>query len=338
MQNSLFPDLDDPASGAGIAAATPAPALVELADALPGRLRFGTSSWNFPGWAGLVWDREYPEATLSRYGLPAYASHPLLRTVSLDRGFYRPLDATLFAEYAAQVPDHFRFMVKAPSQVTDPLRRDDAGRGQQLNEDFLNPAVARQRFIEPAIEGLGEKMGVMVFQVSPLPGALLAQLPALIERLGAMLAALPRVTDLAPDAVVAVEVRNSQWLTPQFAAVLAEHGATYCLGLHAKMPPIADQLAVLRALWPGPLVCRWTLHSRHGPFGYENARRQYLPFNRLMDPDVDTREALARVIAGTVGAGQNAWVALGNRAEGSAPLSIVELARAVRPLLAARRR
>lgn len=78
MQNSLFPDLDDPASGAGIAAATPAPALVEVADALPGRLRFGTSSWNFPGWAGLVWDREYPEATLSRFGLPAYASHPLL--------------------------------------------------------------------------------------------------------------------------------------------------------------------------------------------------------------------------------------------------------------------
>lgn len=333
MQNSLFPDLDDPASGAGIAATTPTPELVELAGALPDRLHFGTSSWNYPGWAGLVWDREYPAATLSRYGLPAYASHPLLRTVSVDRGFYRPLDAGLFAEHAAQVPDHFRFMVKAPSQVTDPLRRDDAGRGQQPNDDFLNPEVARQSFIEPALEGLGDKTGALVFQISPLPGALLAQMPALIERLGAMLAALPRVSSRAPDAVVAVEVRNPQWLTPQFAAVLAEHGATYCLGLQAKMPPIADQLPVLRALWPGPLVCRWTLHARHGPFGYENARRQYLPFNRLMDPDLDTRTALARVIAGTVGAGQNAWVALGNKAEGSAPLSIVELARTVRNLL-----
>src|SRR5690606_1021866 len=103
----------------------------------------------------------------------------------------------------------------------------------------------------------------------------------------------------------------------------------YCMGLHAKMPPITEQLLILRALWPGPLVCRWNLNPLHGAYGYDEARRQYKPYNRLVDADNETRMALARVIAGTVAGGQNAWVTLSNKAEGSAPLSVAALAEAV---------
>ncbi|MDO4724971.1 MAG: DUF72 domain-containing protein, partial [Comamonadaceae bacterium] len=75
-----------------------------------------------------------------------------------------------------------------------------------------------------------------------------------------------------------------------------------------------------------PLVCRWNLHRRHGAYGYENAKAEYAPFNRLQDPDPETRAHLARVINGTCGAGQNAYVTINNKAEGSAPLSVLELA------------
>jgi hypothetical protein len=44
---------------------------------------------------------------------------------------------------------------------------------------------------------------------------------------------------------------------------------------------------------------------------------------------LETRAALVRVIAGTVNAGQNVFVTLSNKAEGSAPLSVIELARAL---------
>lgn len=340
MQNSLFPEMDDAgkvdsvtvADSPIVGAAAPDPVLVELAATLPPHLRLGTSSWNYPGWTGLVWDRDYPDATLSRHGLPAYANHPLFRTVSLDRSFYRPLTAAQFAVYAAQVPDSFRFMVKAPSLVTDPLLRDKSGRGSQINGDFLSPEVALHSFIEPAVEGLGHKLGALVFQISPLPGSLLAQMPDLITKLQALLRAIPDLRATAPDSAVAVEVRDQQWLTPRFTEVLGESGATYCMALHAKMPPIAEQLPILRALWPGPLVCRWNLNPLHGAYGYEEARRQYKPYNRLIDPDIQTRMALARVIAGTVGAGQKALVTLSNKAEGSAPLSVAALAQAVHEL------
>lgn len=330
MQNSLFSDggVLPPV----VEAAAPTPALRELASALPARLRFGTSSWNYPGWTGLVWQRDYPDALLSSHGLDAYARHPLFRTVGLDRSFYRPLSAAQYAGYAAQVPADFRFVVKAPSQVTDALLRDESGRGQQANPDFLALEPAIRNFIEPALAGLGEKLGALVFQISPLPQALLQRTPWLIERLHAMLAAIPNLRPMAPDGVVAVEVRDGEWLTPAFTQALRDTGATYCMGLHAKMPRIAEQLPILRALWPGPLVCRWNLNPLHGAFGYEKARRQYAPYNRLIDPDLKTRMALARVIAGTVGAGQNAFVTLSNKSEGSAPLSVIELARAVRHL------
>lgn len=99
----------------------------------------------------------------------------------------------------------------------------------------------------------------------------------------------------------------------------------YRLGLHAQKPPIEEQLPLLRALWPGPLVCRWNLHRRHGAYGYESAKSQYAPFDRLQDPDPTTRAHLARVITGTCGAGQNAYVTINNKAEGCAPLSVVGL-------------
>ncbi len=254
MQNSLFDESPTnstkPAkkSGKTVEPAQPDPALIELAGSLPPHLRLGTSSWNYPGWAGLVWDGEYADTTLSRHGLAAYAKHPLFRTVSIDRGFYRPLNVAQFAEYASQVGRDFRFVIKAPSLVTDALVRDESGRGMRPNPHFLNAEQAVQLFVEPALEGLGRKLGALVFQISPLPATWLARMPELINRLHKLLKAIPDLRPMAPDGVVAVEVRDPQWLTPPFVQALRDTGATYCMGLHAKMPRIAEQLPILRAL------------------------------------------------------------------------------------------
>lgn len=319
-------------TAAGVGAATPLPEWRELAGALPAHLRLGTSSWNYPGWVGTVWDQEYAEAKLSRSGLAAYARHPLLRTVSVDRGFYRPLDSAQFREYALQTGDDFRFVVKAPSVICDAQIRDEEGRGMKLNPNFLDATQVERLFVEPALSGLGPRLGALVFQLSPLPTLYLARIPELIDRLHALLSEIRGLRAAAPDGVVAVEVRDRQWLTPQFVDALRDTKATYCMGLHAKMPRIDEQLPILRKLWPGPLVCRWNLNPLHGAYGYEDARKQYEPFDKLVDPDLETRTALAKVIAGTAKAGQNVYVTLSNKAEGSAPLSVFELARAVRGL------
>lgn len=329
MQTSLFSDDEIPRVGA----ATPTPGQHALAAALSPAIRLGTSSWHYPGWKDLVWDRDYPAEALSRHGLPAYAQHPLFRTVGLDRSFHRPMSREAFATLAAQVPADFRFVVKAPGLVTDALVRDSSGRGRQVNGDFLDPRRAQREFVEPVLAGLGAKLGVVVFQISPLPAAWLQRMPELIGRLRELLAVTRRLQ--AQGVIVAVEVRDGQWLSPYFSQMLRDAGATYCLGLHAKMPPIQEQLPVLRALWPGPLVCRWNLNPLHGAYGYEDARDKYSPYHRLVDPDPATRAQLARVIAGTAGAGQPVYVTLSNKAEGSAPLSVLALAQAVQARMTA---
>ena len=345
MQDPLFPD--DPVSGrpvqqfptrtarkvvkspSSVAPQPPDNTHIKLASALPARTWLGTSSWNFPGWAGLVWDGDYAESQLSKYGLAAYAQNPLFQTVSLDRAFYRPLTASQYGAYAAQVGDDFRFVVKGPALVTDATLRGEKGKAVQPNPAFLNAELAVQDFVQPALQGLASKLGVLVFQISPLPAALHSRMPELLHKLATMLQALPPLHAHAPDAVIAVEVRDPIWLTPDFVSVLRQSRATYCLGLHAKMPPIEDQLPLLRALWPGPLVCRWNLHRMHGAYGYEDAAELYRPYAKLVHEDRETRAVLAKVINATTKAGYSAYVTINNKAEGCAPLSVVALAQEI---------
>ena len=336
MQDDLFggppppppPPEKAPARRTGVHPAAWGDDLRALAARLPPTLRLGTSSWSYPGWQGLVWEGAHSEQTLAKKGLPVYAQHPLFRTVSIDRSFYRPLTASDYARYAAEVPSGFRFVVKAPSLVTDALVRSEDGRGREPNPAFLNPLMATQEFVAPALEGLGALTGALVFQLSPLPWTMLDRMPEVLERLRAMLQAQPPLNQ--PDAVLAVEVRDPEWLAPEhlphFADVLKSTGATYCLGMHARMPPLADQLPLLRMLWPGPLVCRWNLNPVHGPHGYEDAEKLYAPYDRIHHPAPEEHALLARMLAGVCGRGQNAFVTISNHAEGCAPLTIHTLA------------
>ena len=94
-----------------------------------------------------------------------------------------------------------------------------------------------------------------------------------MKEVGALILPSPacrEVSGLGPDA--------------SMADVLASTRATYCLGLHPRLPPIDAQLPLLRALWPGPFVCRWSLNRLHGAQGYEAAKAGYAPFERLVDP------------------------------------------------------
>jgi uncharacterized protein YecE (DUF72 family) len=334
VQADLPPAPPPRKKGIAVSAQPQDDAVHALAARLPPTLRLGTSTWTYPGWKGLVWEGEHSPAQLSKNGLSIYARHPLLRTVSIDRSFYRPLTVSQYERYASQVPDDFRFVVKAPSLVTDALVRSEDGRGREPNPAFLNADLARTEFVEPALQGLGPKIGALVFQLSPLPMDQLDRLPEVLQRLRATLLAQPKLAPIAPDGILAVEVRDPEWISTHwmaldFAAVLREAGATYCIDLHPKMPPLADQLHMLRALWPGPLVCRWMLNPVHGPYGYEEAEKLYEPFDRLHHPDLHNREELARLIAGVTGAGQNAFVCISNHAEGSAPLTTRALAEQV---------
>jgi uncharacterized protein YecE (DUF72 family) len=121
----------------------------------------------------------------------------------------------------------------------------------------------------------------------------------------------------------AVELRDEALLTEEYLLALAEVDVRHCVGLHPRLPAAAEQARLLRQLPPGPVVVRWNLHP---DYGYEEAREHYFPFTRLMDEDLPARVAVARLCLQAVAAGQPAFVVANNKAEGSAPLTIVKLA------------
>jgi uncharacterized protein YecE (DUF72 family) len=309
-----------------VLAAPPSPELLALAAELPPQVHLGTSTWSFPGWNGIVYGDDYSNSKLSREGLTAYGAHPLLRTVSIDRSFYQALTVTEYLRYAQQVPEHFRFIVKAPMTITDATVRAERGEPVSLNPCFLNAQMAIDEFVTPCLEGLGPKAGALVFQLSPLPDPMLAQPAAFIERLAEFLTALPKLPD---GTCYAIEIRDASLLTPRFIRTLKAARVRYCVGIHARMPDPLRQAAALALLDgepAGPLIVRWSLH---GGFKYEQAKAKYEPFNQLVDQDPTTRAALAELAARYALAGQPVVIAINNKAEGSAPLSCMELARAI---------
>jgi len=216
-------------------------------------------------------------------------------------------------------------VVKAPALVCDAVVRDEEGRGKVANPHFLDPAIATREFVVPCIEGLGAKAGPLVFQVSPLPRSLVEEAPLLVERLAAFFAALPQELGRY-RARYALELRNAELLTPRLMRMLRDAGVRYCVGLHDRMPEVERQELALKTLdgeEPGDFVVRWNLHRG---FLYQAARQRYEPFDKLVDEDPETRRILARMAAATFKAGRKVWITANNKAEGSAPLSVLKLA------------
>jgi len=293
------------------------PELAVLGAGLPRTVRLGTSSWAFPGWRGLVYGgAAQRDGTLSRAGLGAYARHPLFRTVGVDRGFYAPVPEETLERYAADVPADFRFLLKAHAALTTPRSASRPAFLEGVPDLFLDATHARAAVIEPAQRALGERLGVLLFQFPPLPPVVWRHRGELLARLHDFLRALPA------DVRCALEWRNPEILGADYRQMLAAVGALHAPCSHPRMPHVDEQGFDGGA--QAALVIRWLLgHGR----GYDEARAAFAPFDRLVEPDEPVRERIAALVADATRAGRESFVIVNNKAEGSAPLSVEQLAR-----------
>jgi uncharacterized protein YecE (DUF72 family) len=242
------------------------------------------------------------------------------RSVGVDRGFYAPVDEAVLTRYAAAVGDDFRFLLKAHAALTTPRTAYRPAFLQGVPDLFLDVRHAIQAVIDPARRAMGERLGVVLFQFPPMPAQVWPHRARLLDRLHDFLNALPS------GPVYALEWRDAQILGGDYHAVLDDAGAVHAPCSHPRMPPVDEQGVDPAAA--SALVIRWLLgHGR----GYDEARAAYAPFDRLAEPDPDTRRRIAGMLAAATKAGREGVVIINNKAEGSAPLSAVELARSVVP-------
>ena len=316
LQLGLFPDEAPRSATAPVAAVEHSARQSDIANKMPVELRLGTSSWSFPGWEGIVYDRRVSQQTLASYGLAAYAQHPLLRTVGVDRTFYRPIACDAYRAYADAVPKDFRFLVKADRLLTSPIDPEGYGvRGH--NPRFLDPQYAANEVIGPMMEGLGRKAGPLLFQFPPIPPNLVGGRGPFVERLHTFLDALPK------GPLYAIELRTAAFLTDSYSKALLATGAAHCYSVHPAMASLARQLDSVQAYQQPAFVMRWMLHSG---LRYEVATERYEPFDEIVDEDAKTRERIAIASLDATIAEKGVFVIANNKAEGSAPLSIFRLA------------
>lgn len=283
-------------------------AVEALAARLPKELFLGTCSWSFPGWKDLVYDRKASKTTLARHGLAAYARHPMLRTVCLDRTYYAPIKREEYEAYAAQVPPGFRFVVKAHELVT---RAD--------SPHYLDPAYAESEVVGPSVEGLGDKAAVILFQFPPQSPAKLKGPERFSEELHRFLSELPKGT----THVYAAELRTPQVFTTRYVEAVSAAGAAHAYNVHPTMPSVAEQAELTDGSRFPAVVVRWMLRRDRA---YEEALELFEPFDRLVAGDEPSRTAVAALCREAARRGQTAFVVVNNKAEGSAPLSLAALA------------
>jgi len=155
----------------------------------------GTSGYNYPEWKGSF----YPSDLRSAAMLPFYSSQ--FDTVEINNTFYRMPAEGMLSRWAAEVPEHFAFTLKAPRRITHDKRLREV---EQDVAELLRRAAA-----------LGPKLGPVLFQ---LPPSLRKDLALLVD----FLAAIP------PGRRIACEFRHPTWQDEAVYETLRAHDAMLC--------------------------------------------------------------------------------------------------------------
>jgi uncharacterized protein YecE (DUF72 family) len=171
-----------------------------------GRLFVGTSGYAYKEWKGSF----YPEKLPDKEMLAFYAKQ--FSTVEINYSFYRMPTESALLKWAGEVPEAFRFALKANQRITHIQRLRDC-------ESTL------KRFLEVAsvlIEG--DHLGPILVQ---LPPNFKFDAPLLEDFLA-----------LRPPAFsFAFEVRHASWYTEETYEVLRRHQTALCLSETDKLEP-----------------------------------------------------------------------------------------------------
>lgn len=158
-----------------------------------GRIYIGTSGYSYKHWKEVF----YPKGLAQAKWLPFYAEH--FNTVEINATFYRHFGKHVFENWNSLTPDGFNFTIKGPKTITRDKRLENV-------EEELT------RFMESA-QGLGEKLGVMLWQLPPS----FKQDEENLKRLKAFLELLSTTIRQV------IEFRHPTWVNDEIFALLNSH-------------------------------------------------------------------------------------------------------------------
>ena len=281
----------------------------------------GGSSWKYEGWLGQIYSRSryqvrgrFSKRLFDETCLSEYAT--VFPAVCGDFSFYQFPAETFWEKLfrQTQTPEAFRWGFKVPEQITVPAwpvhPRYGALAGRD-NPTFLDSTLFANSFLR-ALEPYRNRVGVLIFEF----GAIRQSRAEFVRALDAFLARLPAGWKFA------VEIRNAEFLVPDYFACLRAHGVTHVYNAWSRMPEIREQLAIPGSSTAELIVARALLH-RGRP--YEEAVQQFAPYDRVQEVNEPVRRGLRELVEIARADGRPAFIFVNNRLEGNSPGTIVAI-------------
>ena len=157
----------------------------------------GTSGYAFKEWKGTFYPAELKDAGMLGY----YASR--FPTVEINNTFYRLPKEQVLLDWAAQVPEHFTFALKASQRITHYAR---------LKEE----SASLVDYLLKTTSALGSRLGPILFQLPP-------NMKKDVARFRGFLGLLPS------DRRYVFEFRHESWFDDEVFGAMRERDVAMCV-------------------------------------------------------------------------------------------------------------
>jgi uncharacterized protein YecE (DUF72 family) len=275
---------------------------------------FGSSSWKYPGWKGIVYNRVYPsKKVFDQECLAEYSE--IFPTVCADFALYDFPDYEQMQVIHDSTTDNFRVSLKVTDRITikryPNLPRHGTSAGKE-NPDFLNVSLFEDAFLKP-INGLKGKRGAIIFEFSTFYPASGITYGAYVEAIDRFLSRLPKGYEYA------VELRNKEFLTTEYLSMLESHGAAHVLNNWTRMPPVLEQIQLAGVLTGRFSVSRALLKPGRT---YQEAVELFQPYEKIKEENAELRLGLVEAVRRCIAEEKKLYAYVNNRAEGNSPKTI----------------
>ncbi|UPL49626.1 DUF72 domain-containing protein [Hymenobacter sublimis] len=171
----------------------------------------GCSGFSYRDWKGVFYPTDLPPRKWFTYYCTQF------NTLELNVTFYRMPELKAFEQWYQQSPEDFQFAVKAPRQVTHYKKFGPEA----------EPILAE--FYATIREGLGQKLGPVLFQLPPKAAYTEEYLTRIIEQLD-------------PEFHNVIEFRHPSWWDGEVFRRLARHGISFVGQSHPL--PLPDEVII----------------------------------------------------------------------------------------------
>jgi uncharacterized protein YecE (DUF72 family) len=275
------------------------------------KIRFGTCSWKYDSWQGLVYSEKAKENYLLEYSKK-------YDTVEIDQWFWSLFGVDkvslpkheVVEEYTNAVPDDFKFTIKIPNSITlTHFYRKVKTQPLEINPYFLSTELF-ETFLD-TLKPMYSKIGLLMFQFEYLNKQKMSSVYEFIEKFSQF------IEKCDPDFNYGIEIRNPWYLNKKYFEFLNKYDLGHVFLQGYFMPDITE---IYQKYWS--MIKSIGAIRLHGPDRSDIEEKSKGVWNRLYEPKDDEISRITKIIEEIHSKNLDIYVNVNNHYEGSAPLTI----------------